>query len=292
MEARVEVIIATTAEPKRADSLLKAINSIFKQKSISARPLVVVNGSRCDKNLCAHLESMQNIKLIYDPKPSAPNAHRVGRMAVTAEYFGFLDDDDLFLPNALEAAVNELDARKDISLYISNGYRSSPAGMDLMFTSLHPFSDNPAESILANNWMASCAGIFRSDDVGVTYFEDYSDYMEWTVVGFKIAQRLNIFFSDEPRYVINVTEGSVSQTEKYVLGCVHALAKIEKYAQNAKLKKLIKRKYSSALHDAAELLLNNGKVKEAFRFHLKSLFVGGGIRYMTFTRFFILNLKY
>jgi len=143
---------------KRAALLIRAIESIESQ---CARPLVVVNGARFDPSLMQKLSKLQRIRLLRVAEPGQANAIHVGRLAVTAEYFGFLDDDDYLLPGSIAARENFLAAQPQFDAVVANGLREEWHESPRLYR--HPsdvkrIEDDPMAALLKANWLTPCGG--------------------------------------------------------------------------------------------------------------------------------------
>lgn len=113
----VSVIIPTY---KRDGSLIKAIESVINQTYKNLEIIIVddnekdSNEEKTVKNIC---ESYSNsIKIVYhktDGCVGGGRARNEGCAVATGEYFAFLDDDDIYLPEKIE---------KQLRFTIDNGY--------------------------------------------------------------------------------------------------------------------------------------------------------------------------
>ena len=119
---RLSVIIPTTCEARRQDTLQRAIASVRDQEGICAEILVVVNGDRFDPGLLDTIKSLPYAKTVYLEVGSLPGALRHGRELVEAPFFAFLDDDDEYLPDALAQRVQVMRDEPSVDFVASNGY--------------------------------------------------------------------------------------------------------------------------------------------------------------------------
>ena len=103
--AKVSLIIPTFSRPhllpRCVDSALKAGSSV---------EVIVVDDASSDEtaSVCQTLRDIKYVRL--DSNRGVAGARNEGLGASTGEYIGFLDDDDLRLPNSIDAQVNLLEA--------------------------------------------------------------------------------------------------------------------------------------------------------------------------------------
>ena len=109
--AKVSLIIPTFNRPhlleRCVDSALKAGSSV---------EVIVVDDASSDEtaSVCQKLREIKYVRL--DSNRGVAGARNEGLSASTSEYVGFLDDDDLRLPNSIDAQVNLLDANPEAGM--------------------------------------------------------------------------------------------------------------------------------------------------------------------------------
>jgi len=214
--SQITVIIPTLAEAHRFPGLQRAIKSIQKSDlSIGVSICVVVNGQRFDENVLQWLNT-QKLTIVRVLEGSLPLALFHGKCAVRTKYFGFLDDDDEYLPRALHSRFSALESFPDFDVVVSNGYKccggiDTPALNRLQFVSA-----NPLLELFRENWIGSCTALFRSKSFSNQFFERIFPYLEWSHLGFLIAiNEKKIGVVDVPTFRINNTPGSASKSEAY-----------------------------------------------------------------------------
>ena len=109
--AKVSLIIPTFSRPHLLE---RCVNSAL--KAGSSVEVIVVDDASTDEtaSVCQKLRDIKYVRL-YSNKGVA-GARNEGLRASTGEYVGFLDDDDLRLPNSIDAQVNLLDAHPDAGM--------------------------------------------------------------------------------------------------------------------------------------------------------------------------------
>lgn len=281
---RVSIIIPTTCEAKRCESIARALRSVTAAPDEAVSIIVVVNGERFDPILLATLKGDPRLQVIYEPIGSLPLALCIGRSAVQTEYFGFLDDDDEYLPGAITIRRKYLEANPEVDIIVSNGVRSLEDHDVPFLTGFAEFSQDPLHALVKTNWLASCGAMYRSQRIGVEFFDSRFKYLEWTLLAFKIAASRKIGFIDQPTFRINDTADSLSKSEKYVIAYPRILDEILRLSLPITVRKAIRRKLSAAHHSLADHYLGVGQRMQAWRHHLVSLTLPGGVRYFSFTR--------
>lgn len=281
---QVSVIIGTLAEARRRDALLRAIDSILKQEDIVVLPIVVANGKRFDPQVMADLRARNDIRFDYEELGSLPNALRVGRQLVDTPFFCFLDDDDEYFPHALRSRVDVLLANDDIDAVIGNGFRMNRGVREESAANINEARDAPFRSMIENNWLTPCGGMYRSATIGADYFDNIPKYGEWTYVAYKLCVTGKLAFLDNPGYMMADTEGSLSKSLEYDHAQVDILDRILELPLPLDARQLVQEKRGAALHDLSALYLSTGKFGPAWKNHLKSLLQPRGFRYFLFTR--------
>jgi glycosyltransferase involved in cell wall biosynthesis len=217
MSASVNAIIPTLAERRRWDALRRAIASLRASTAAVDRVeiIVVVNGARWDPEVVSWLET-QPVRLVRVAEGSAPLAQLVGRQHVTAPCFCFLDDDDEYLPGAIDIRCEVLERDPAVDLVVTNGWRCSGAREAPVFQRLESVERDPLSALFDENWLASCGALFRTDRVGVEFFENYHPYLEWTWLAFRLASAgRRVAAVDVPTFRIHDTPGSASKSSSY-----------------------------------------------------------------------------
>src|SRR5690606_14394 len=122
MPDSITIIIPTTCERPRLEQLDRAINSILHQSGVEAKVLIIVNGNRFDPAAYDSLRSRSDVVVEDREIGSAPKACEYGRSLIQTTYFGFLDDDDELLPNALSVRLGAFSKNPNADVVVTNGY--------------------------------------------------------------------------------------------------------------------------------------------------------------------------
>lgn len=251
--------------------------------------LVVVNGSNVDPTLFADLVGTSDVRTIRLTSGSHALAQRFGRELVETPYFAFLDDDDEFLDGTLAHRVALLERDPDAALAVVNGFDYDGSGERLRYAEFARFSDDPALSVLASNWLASCGGLFRTGAVAPEVFEvPEAHYMEWTLIAYRLALSTKVAFSPTPGFRVHDSPGSLSKSIEYQLGAARTLDRMLALPAPKACKDRLREKRAAMMHALAEAHLRRGDRRSGFRFHIRSLGERTGMRYLAFTRYLLL----
>jgi glycosyltransferase involved in cell wall biosynthesis len=279
---KLSVIIPTTCEAARTESLQKAIGSVLAQGE-EVEPIVVVNGWRFDPNQLEVLRRDSSIRLEYLETASPSIARRHGRLVATGEFFAFLDDDDEYLPNALAASTAEIQSDPSVDILVTNGYSGRDARVHLKH--IARIRSDPLEAMLEQNWLTSCGVIFRHSSCGDEFFADLPSYMEWTLLAFRLlvaGKRVKVV--DFATYRINDTSESASKSREYRRASVGTFEDLLALKLPHTIRRRLRRSLLAAWHDLSVLNLEEGDKTGAWKAHLQSLAGLSGLRYLTYTR--------
>ena len=281
----VAVVMPTEARPDRADLLRRALESVLSQQGVRAIPIVVVNGGAASAALLAELTRAPGVQLVRLEVADLPAALRAGRELVRSPYFAELDDDDELLPGALVARVEAMEAHPDVDVVVTQGYVEEHGRRELDIADLERFQSDPLRSLLDHNWLAPCAGLFRTATIGPEYFANVPPYLEWTYLGLRFALERRILFLNHATWVYRAdTPRSLSKKPSYVLQQPASLDRVLALPLPGVVRRGFARRRGVALHAAAELELDAGRARAAWRWHLRSLAATGGWRYALYTR--------
>jgi glycosyltransferase involved in cell wall biosynthesis len=281
----VSVIIPTLAVAERAAELYRAIESVLVQEGVRPVLIVVANGTRGDPALLARLRADSRIRLVERREAGIPGALLAGRMLVSTNWFGTLDDDDVLLPGALAARVEALLANPHATGVVSNGFRRSGAGDELHVTEPELVRADPLGRLLVANWLLPGSWLCRSADFGPGVFAEMPRFLECTYMAVRFAMTGRMLFLDQPGVVWRMGRaGSMSWSRPHRLGEADAMQGILKLPMPSRIRRGFRRKLGKACHAISETYLREGNRREAWRWHLRSLGKPGGYWFLWFTR--------
>ena len=284
-DCKVSIIIPTLASISRKLQLVRAVESVLSDAMDSVKCIICVNGNQWDATTIEALRSRKGVELHRLPEPSLPKAIAFGRSVVRTEFFGFLDDDDELLPGAINERVKTYLSKPNCDLVVSNGIRRTALGDQLLLTRLESVPADPLTSLFEENWLPSCGGLFRTATIGQGYFVDYHEYAEWTWLAYRLAiEGKRVAIVNRPTFVVNDTPGSLSKSVAYDNAYIALYRRMLDRNPKASIRKVILRRMASALHDQSSASLKRGETFDAARSHFHSLFLPGGLRFLSYTR--------
>lgn len=263
-ERTVTVIIPTTCESTREASLLRAIDGLLHHQSGNVRVLVVVNGNRFDASLLESLRARLDIEVCYLERGSLPAALSFGRSQVNTPYFGFLDDDDEYLPGAIPARLAVMQADPTIDCVATNGYRQSSTKRTLAIAHVERVQADPLDALNTACWLASCGGLFRASSIDQQFFDPELSHIEWTALAFKIAAARRVAFLDEPTFIIHKTPQSLSGSLRYKQGVAKSLDALKSLPLPPGPRAKLLRKIAAAHLVAADSYAAQGDTRHAW----------------------------
>lgn len=282
----IDIVIRTLALEERQDGLLRALDSIQSQMHLAARPIVVVNGERYHPPLVEALRQRPGVLFHYMPQASAGRALAVGRALVTAPYFMFLDDDDALVESGLQQLAEHISSHADWDVIITNGYDSTDGKLSPWVPDLLSHATHPARSLMAECWLSSGSGIFRTASISTRFLEINRDYHEWTYIAFLLmVEGKRVRFLDIPVVTYYHTKGSASKSFEYAEATVDLLEKMKSDSRvDGETRRLLERKYRNTLHCLALPYWRRGARLKAWRYHLRSMRPPFTLKYLLFSR--------
>ena len=283
----VSVIIPTTCQKERSKLLHRAIESVVRQAGVVVDTIVVVNGSSYDLNMLDILTSDTRIRVIQIAEGNVSIARHVGVTSAIGRYFGFLDDDDEYLPNALLSRVNIFSQNNMADVVVTNGFEHSH-GIDLPLVA-HEDEDyiqqNPEIGFFRRNWFASPASLFDAEVINSELFDFSHKYFEWTYLFFILLSKgKKIHFSQCMTYrKYEDNPFSTSKSEEYSLAYSDFVRRLLDLPLNIEVKRKLKEKYAASLNARSNIALKNGHRLEAWKSHITCL-QNGGWKYLSYTR--------
>ncbi|MBU6995347.1 glycosyltransferase family 2 protein [Ferrovum myxofaciens] len=288
----ITVIIPTLCESSRRNLLLRAIESIQVQEQ-SVQILVVVNGQRFDSNLLETLKARSDIDVLQIFEGSSPKAQLIGRRHVSSEYFSFLDDDDEYLPGALDIRLSLLQQDITADLVVTNGFSSKNGNDRLTYSHMSNVKNYPLKALFQENWLASCNHLFRSSGVPTKYFEDPHPYTEWTWLAYRLAlDGKKIIASDVPTFRYNDTPGSLSKSSIFIMSSITLYGRMLSLNPKSDIVKIIRKRLCNAWHNVSVFELKSGHRTKAILAHLRSLTCHwSGLKFTSYTRHLLGNIS-
>ena len=282
---QVSVIIPTMASSERGAMLQRAVISIRASSNKPICIIAVVNGNRFDATVCDWLKAQSDVQFEYITEPSAPGAILRGRELVKTEFFSTLDDDDEYLLNMTDEKLAVLQADPHADLLVANVFHCLDGVDSLLYERLIDVKNSPVECLMRFNWLHNGNALYRSSSVGLVFFRDYHPYAEWTLVAFRLALAgKKVAVLDRPAFRWNDTAASLSKSQAYFQSYIPLFRRMLALSPPQQIVRMIHRKMGAAYHDASVAALRDGRRLDAWRDHLQSLFMTGGLSFLSYTR--------
>jgi hypothetical protein len=219
------------------------------------------------------------------PEGSLPAALRVGHALVDTPCFTVLDDDDELLPDALYLRVGALSEDKRAGAIVTNGFVEIGGSRTLNIDDFSGFETNPLAAFVRRHWLPPCAGLFRTEVVGPAFFERIPAYLEWTYLAVRIALHCRIRFVARPTFVYHAdTPGSLSKSRSYILAQPAGLMRVLELDLPADIRAHFETALTKAHHEISVMELGEGRRREAWRWHVRSLVGRRGWQHALYTR--------
>ena len=289
----VSVIIPTTCARARADFLFRSIRSVVHQRGVNVETILVCNGADQDLELAATLKDEGDIRIISLAEGNVSKARHEGLRMSTGAYFGFLDDDDEYLPDGLMHRVEAMQRHPDCDVVVTNGFLAHDDTREpLVPPSLAPrINIDPCGSFLESNWFASPAALFRRSSVDDDCFKMDLKYFEWTYLLFLLVSKNTKFLFDETMtYLKTEHEQSISRSDDYQLAYSDFLRTLKALSLPQNVHAAIHRKYVSALNAKSDFFRQRGAFAAAWKAHVSCL-LNGGFAYLPYTRHLLLRSR-
>lgn len=250
---------------------------------------MVVNGHRYDPNLVARLERTPGLCCHRIDSPGVSNARLEGRRLVETPYFAFLDDDDELLPDALRLRLAVF-AETGADVVVTNGYKDAGGSRQYLFQMFDQYPDNPAQALLEENWLDGPGGLYRTDSVETELFKNLPNYLEWTLLGYLLCKHHRVSRINVPTFIRHIgASNQVSQSYEYYKRVPIVLQMMENMNIHPELHGRLRRKQAAALHEISVRALEQGDKAAAWKYHLHSLAIGDGLKYLPYTRHIVLG---
>jgi len=281
----VTIVIPTLATAERGPYLRKAIGSILAQAESRPIPLVVANGDRCDPEVLRWLEDNRAIRFLRVAPASMPNALYEGWKAVDTRFFGELDDDDELLPRALALRLAAFENSPDADVVVTNGIVRDEFGDSSAIADVAGVAANPLRSLMEAPWLLPGAALFQRERVDESVFSDIPPHLEWTYIALRLSLECAIMFLPEKTVLHRVgLPFSIDRSFAGMICKADSMRRLLDLDLPMDVRHAFERKTTDAYHGAAERCFEEGVTKDAWSWHLKSLFGRGGWRYLAYTR--------
>lgn len=281
----VDVLVVTLCAAERAAAIRRVVATTLGQRGVRPNLIFVVNGRRFDRDLLAWLRRERGVTVLYQEVASIFLARRRAREAVTAPFFGFLDDDDYLLDGALETRVGVLAANPTADVLVSNGYLWDGNANEPMLHDIDAVRRDPLLSLMEANWLATASALFRTHSIPATFFDVTLRSNDMTFLAFRLALEKKVAFIATPTYRKSYSPDSISLSDDWALGSLGTLESMKTLPVPKSVRRRLRRKCTCAAHEISDIYRRRGERSLAWRYHLKSLREPWGLlHYAPYTR--------
>jgi len=277
-------------DSSRKGFLCRSLASIQAQQGVRVELIVVANGPKQENALASFIAARFSAKVVSLPEANVSKARYRGLLNSTGDFFCFLDDDDEFLPDTLQARVQLLLSDGGYDIAATNGYVRTSGDMVLIPEYVASrINKDPIGAFLLQNWFASPAAIFRSSSVQPDFFNLSYKYFEWSFLFFRlVSEKKKIVFVDTNTYrVYRDHPVSASRTPEYSLAESELLLAAKKLNLPKEVQARLHSKYLRSLNSRSNFHRVRGELREAWKVHIRCLLLGG-FSYIPYTRFLLL----
>ena len=218
----ISVVISSHDRPMMlAEAVQSAVSQTLKNIEI-----IVVLSAPSDENRKAALDlaRLHGVRVVEIAKPNLAAARNAGIAAAQAEWVAFLDDDDLWLPNKLEAQLEG--ARRTGADLVSCDFELFNEQRRIEDTKLSPIPTgySLAEALMLGNYVSggSAALVKKSVLVELGGFDENLRAVEDFDMWRRIAWKHQIAILDEPYVRIRRHSGSMQKDSILMLEAVTA----------------------------------------------------------------------
>jgi Glycosyl transferase family 2 len=277
--ASVTAIVPTLAHAARRVSLLRAVDTLHAAtRNTRLTITAVVNGNQYVPEILAQLAG-RGVRILHVAEASLPAALLAGRRSVETEFFCFLDDDDEYLPEAIDLRLEVMIGDRRAALVTTNGWRCVSGHDSLALERLGNVAEDPLAALFRENWLPSCAGLYRSAAVGVDLFEQPQPYLEWTWQAFRIAlagHRVAVL--DRPTFRIHESASSLSKSKAYRASHIALYRRMLAQELRPDIRRVVRGCLATALSSESVALLKEGRISGAWKRHVQAMAFPGGWR--------------
>ena len=269
MDRKCTIVIPTLGN--RQKELERAVASLLEQTGGQAMPLVVLNGERYDGEFVRHLRQRRDIRFLQIDGSGVSRARYEGRLQVDTPYYGFLDDDDEYTPDALAIRFRPFETRPETDVAVGNGWHHVGMEKRLVWQDPAPIEADPAHVLMTMNWLGSCSAIFKTETVGPEYFDFDFQYFEWTYLALHLALTRKLAFTREPTFIVNNTPNSLSDSDAYGEAYTAMLDNMLTFDMPRSLRQMIRKRILAGHHNMSDVYRRRGVMSAAWKYHLRSL---------------------
>jgi glycosyltransferase involved in cell wall biosynthesis len=169
MEATATTPLVSVVIPayNAADTIMRALRSVWTQDYPALQVIVVNDGSTDDTSTVLRSLARRDVELIdVSPRRGAAAARNLGIARARGKYVAFLDADDEWLPGKTSRQVHMMESDQRIGLGTCDAFNVRGAAVERLYTMRQPTSGPDAwKTLLAYNFIMTPTVIARRRDV-------------------------------------------------------------------------------------------------------------------------------
>lgn len=281
----ISIGIPTLALKDRAVHIKACIESIVSQRDVVVRPVVIINGTQSDPDLRTALIADTRLRILVSNENGVGAARRLFRESVDTPYFGFIDDDDLFLDGAMLQRLTPFLEDSTLDAVLTDGWRQQTDGTRQLTPDFLIHPDDIVLAAVSAPILSANNHLFRTDAVGSDYIEPDREFYEWFILGARLAMTRRIKRIPTPTFVYrDWSSGQVTKTLRYCEARPKAIEDVLRLPLSTNARDYCIGKLADAYNQLACVYLQNGDWLDAWKSHGYCLRTPGGLRYASFTR--------
>jgi hypothetical protein len=269
----------------RGPLLRRALRSVRSQVGVRPIPLIVFNGPAVDATLMEELAREPDTRTLVLAEADLPAALLEGRRLVREPWFTALDDDDEFLPRALELRLAVLESRPEYGAVVTNGLRRNGPVDTLHLPDISLVAADPLGSLGSENWLLPGSWLCRTRAVAESALAGMPPHLECTYLAVRLTTVTRVAFLQDPTVVYyEDTPSSASKTPGYILGQESSLRRILQLELPPGVRRTFELRLAPASWQAASVLAKAGDRGGAWRQRVRALSYPGGWRLLPAVR--------
>ena len=218
MTPKVTVVIPTVGR----ESLTNAVESAL-QNDANVEVIVVVDIPDLFGSICERLKH-SGCRVLLGANKGGSSARNIGMKFAQASYICFLDDDDQFIPHALDWHLENIASQGDMANVVSLGHSvfHTHSGKKRLGKVRHPRQLTSVPSYLVSRRNFRYRGTYFSTStfvlplavaIQVGWDENLDKHQDWDFL-IRLSQFRNIVFCYTPTEVVSIHQGSPGSISK------------------------------------------------------------------------------
>lgn len=253
----------------------EAIKSVLSQSYSDLEVIVVDDGSADGtRNIISSIKDSR-ISYIYQVNQGLASARNSGIEIASGEYIGFLDADDIWMPNKLELQLSRFKKRSDVGLVYTGYEVIDDSGTYIVTRKAHKIEGDLISQLILGNIVSGSATtslVRRKCFEMVGLFDESLISCEDWDMWLRIASVWDFDCIDQPLAKIRIHGGNMTcdprLMEKGLFSVIEKLYSEDNLSSELKLRKPMA--LARAHRDSANIYFRSGQIKDAFTHLIKA----------------------